>query len=104
MSELFVTSEAVLLRLREVERQNRFLRRAFTAVLLLGGALLLMGQAISSDTVRTNAFVLTDKTGRERAWLDFQRDDSAALRFAGKDGKDRIRISVRPNGSPTFSL
>jgi len=56
----------ILARLGRVERENRRMKRTGLGVLVLVGAVLLMGQAHSKRTVEAENFVLKDESGRIR--------------------------------------
>jgi hypothetical protein len=78
---------AVVARLEKVERQNRRLRGAGIAVLMLAVAGLLMGQALpKARIVEAEGFVLKDGAGKVRAELVVDKD-GPGLELYGKNGK-----------------
>jgi hypothetical protein len=78
---------AVVARLEKVERQNRRLRGAGIAVLVLAVAGLLMGQAMpKARIVEAEGFVLKDGAGKVRAELVVDKD-GPVLRLSDENGK-----------------
>jgi hypothetical protein len=74
----------ILTRLERVEKENRRLKRAGLAVLVLAGVVLLMGQARPNRT-EAERFVLKDASGRMRASLGVT-DNDALLTLYGPQG------------------
>jgi hypothetical protein len=78
---------AVVARLEKVERQNRRLRGAGIAVLVLAVAGLLMGQAMpKARIVEAEGFVLKDGAGKVRAGLAVVKA-GPVLRLSDENGK-----------------
>jgi hypothetical protein len=86
----------VIGRLDRLERQNRWLKAAATAVLVLGGAVVLMAGQPQDKTGDPHQFVLRDEKGNERAFLGITKDGSA-LRFRDENGKDRLWLGLVKN-------
>lgn len=61
---------SILVRLGQVETENRRLKRAGLGFLVLVGGLILMGQAKPNRTIEAERFVLNDASGRVRAKLE----------------------------------
>jgi hypothetical protein len=104
---------AVVARLEKVERQNRRLRGAGIAVVVLAAAGLLMGQAMpKARIVEAEGFVLKDGAGKVRAELAVT-EDRPGLALYDENGKPRAVLSVGKagpglglydeNGNPTWS-
>ena len=76
---------AVVERLEKLERQNRRMKQACAAVLILAAAVLLMGQASPNRTVEANEFLLIDRKGRTLAELATTEDalELPIMRFYG---------------------
>lgn len=90
---------AVVARLDKVERQDRKLRRAGIAVLVLAAAGLLMGgQAMpKARTVEAESFVLKDGAGKIRAELNL-RKDMPVLVLYDENGKFRVMLDAFKDG------
>ena len=69
MAEHTPELSAIVSRLERVEKENRRLKRAALGILVLAGAVLLMGQARPDRTIEAQKFVLKDATGKARAVL-----------------------------------
>jgi len=92
-------------RLLKLENQNRTLKQAGGAVLVVATSLLLMGQtartkpvqASQSNTVEASQFILKDKTGKVRATfsIDERPDNSGPVQlvFYDGEGKERVRLN-----------
>jgi len=94
---------AVVARLEKVERQNRRLRGAGIAVLVLAAAGLLMGQALPRQrTVEAEEFLLRDANGRIRASLSVF-DGDPGLSLIDQAGKLRAGLSL-VDGDPLLNL
>jgi hypothetical protein len=90
---------AVVARLEKVERQNRRLRGAGIAVLVLAVAGLLMGQAMPrARKVEAERFLLEDETGKVRAMLMVDKDGPGLFLY-DENGKTRFGASVDKDGS-----
>lgn len=97
--------EQIQERLLKLEKQNRTLKQAGGAVLVIATSLLLMGQASrtkpvqagQSDTVEASRFILKDKTGKARATfsIDERPDNSGPVQlvFYDGEGKERVRLN-----------
>jgi hypothetical protein len=90
--------QAVLERLEKLERQNRRLKQAGTAVLIVTALLALMGQASPKKTIEANEFILRDDSGNVRGRLTV--DDNTMGAFLILSGKDGIHDSVVSSGLP----
>ena len=97
--------EQIQERLLKLENQNRTLKQAGGAVLVVATSLLLMGQtartkpvqASQSNTVEASQFILKDKTGKVRATfsIDERPDNSGPVQlvFYDGEGKERVRLN-----------
>ena len=84
-------------RLEKLERQNRRMKQAGAAVLVLAAAVLLMGQASPNRTVEANRFVLTDRSGNEQGVLMLKPSGpSFMLLDPNSLGPTRFSIPVVP--------
>lgn len=88
-------SAAVMSRLERLERQNRWMKRGAAAILVLAGAVALMGGQgrQQGKAGEPEKFVLRDEKGNERAWLGMAKD-GPALRFRDESGKERLWLGV----------
>ena len=96
-------------RLLKLERQNRRLKQAGAAALIVAALILLMGQASrtkpvqasQSNTVEASQFILKDKSGKVRATLSIDESPgnsgAAQLVFYDVDGKQRVKLD---SGNP----
>ncbi len=79
------------------------MKRIGALAALIGGSLLLMGQAKTSRTVEAESFVLKDPQGGLRATLDMWHG-SPMLRLYDKSGVARAWLSVSGNGEPGLTF
>lgn len=90
----------VIARLEKVEKENRRMKRAGLACLLVGACLVVMGQARpAATTVQAQSFILQDASGTKRAELLLEAgapgsEPSPVLRFL--DGKGGEALSLSP--------
>jgi hypothetical protein len=94
------------LKLAELQRSNRRLRRTIGALVLCGGALIAMAQANSSvtDSVEARQFVLRDSSGRVRAALGSNPDGAVGLNLDDASGRTLLTLDVDANSSPGLDL
>lgn len=86
-------------RLASLERSVRWLR-AMVVLLCVGLALLLVWQlAPRSPVVEAHGFVLRDRHWRSRGALTLLDHDTPALRLNTPDGRARLLMLARDNGS-----
>ena len=84
-------------RLTQLEAQNRRLKRAGAAGLVLVVAILCMAQARPAPpALEASQFVLRDAQGRDRLRLEVTRDGSPAINILDQEG--RLRSSLGPHG------
>ncbi|MBZ5535024.1 MAG: hypothetical protein LAO31_03635 [Acidobacteriia bacterium] len=88
------TLEMVIARLTRVEAQNRNLKRFLFALVLVVGAVLLMGQAEPNHVVEARKFVLTDAEGKTRALLDSNEQGGTNLVLIDVNGKQRVNLGM----------
>jgi hypothetical protein len=85
--------QSLSIRVETLERQNRLLKRAGFALILLPVCLAVMGQAGSERTIEAQDFVLRDPTGIKRAELSmgkygpFSTGTNAVLQFFNSKGQ-----------------
>jgi len=94
-------------RLDRLERDNRHWRTAATLLLLVGVAVVLMGQA-PTDRVTANAVVtrtleaqtvlLRDATGKVRVLFESETTGPVTMTVSDKDGRERLALGVGPAG------
>ena len=87
---------AVMNRLERLEKQSRRMKQIGVLVLVLIGAVLLMGQTSSNRTVEANRFVLRDESGRIRATLSM-RYDGPDLELLQSSGRTIVDLHGRPD-------
>jgi hypothetical protein len=113
----------------ELKSANQRLRLAASALILLTGALFVMGQTVSgpSHSLEATQFVLrstdgrirgamgigddgavginlNDVKGRSRITLDLAADGSPGLDFYDQNGKLRATLALGPEGTPGLGL
>lgn len=93
----------VRFRIEKLERENRRMKRIVALAALIGGSLLLMGQAKPSRTVEAESFLLRDSQGGLRATLDMWHE-APMLRLYDKSGVARAWLSVMGNGEPGLTF
>ena len=96
--------QTILNRLARVERQNRALKWAGVAllVLILFGSF--WGQTASNkNVVKAEEFVLLDDQGRYRAVLEMT-DSGPSFSLVDRVGTDRVKLALWPEGSPGLYL
>jgi hypothetical protein len=94
------------LKLAELQRSNRRLRQTIGAIVLCGGALIVMAQASSriSDSIEARQFVLRDSSGRVRAALGTSPEGAVGLNLDDASGRTLLNLDVDGNGSPGLDL
>jgi hypothetical protein len=94
------------LKLAELQRSNRQLRKTLGALVLFGGALIGMAQAGSgiSDSLEARQFVLRDSSGRVRAELGANPDGAVGLNLDDANGRTLATFVVDGKGSPGLDL
>ena len=107
---------ALVLRLEEVERDNRRLRRLGVYMLVGVGALLGLAAAFVVVAARhgmpgfvpqlaeAHRFVVRDDEGRLRAALGMSKEGNAQFVLQDEAGRDRLRLSVLPDGGAGVSF
>jgi hypothetical protein len=90
----------------ELEQANRRLRRALRALVLCGGALIVMAQARSgiSDSIEARQFILRDSSGRVRAELGANPDGAVGLNLNDANERTLATLVVDGKGSPGLDL
>ena len=97
MNEQSIELSDILARLGRVERENRRMKRIGLGVLVLAGAVLLMGQAHSKRTVEAENFVLKDGSGRIRARLGMELNDRPTLSLLDANGFPLVSMGAGEN-------
>ncbi len=93
MKSDFVALQLFEERLRELERQNRRLRKGVIAMLVLLGTLVVMAQAPMRRTIEANEFILRDANGNPRVKLSTEGSThNAELIFFDEKGTIRAKI------------
>ena len=99
MSSDVPTYETLVHRIEKIEQENRRMRRAALALLILPLALVLMAQSQTTKVVEANEFVLKDVSGHMRARLWFglkpgKSPTTAMLDFFDSAGQDLLSLSA----------
>jgi hypothetical protein len=103
--------QALLARLEKVENQNRRLKRAGLAALLLVGSALLVGFTVQrpskpaavTETIEAQRFVLKNARGETRAQLGLLGSEDPQLTLLDAKGKTRLLLNLLA-GQPSLSL
>lgn len=85
--------EVLANRVAKLEAQNRWLKKAGIASLIVAATVIGMGQAQSNRTVEANEFVLQDTAGRVRAKLFMKRASDPTLSLYDASGAERAQLS-----------
>jgi hypothetical protein len=90
----------------ELQRTNRRLGSAVSALLLLTGALVLMGQMGTRRTqsVEAEQFVLRGADGRVRGAMGITPDGAVGLNLTDSKGQTKITLDISTDGSPGLDL
>jgi hypothetical protein len=95
--------EALAVRVETLENQNRWLRRAGLAMLVLGAAITVMGQARPTRTVAAESFEVRDAEGHTRATLGMEVG-SPMLVLYDQSGRRRVILFVDGRGQPVLEF
>lgn len=101
------TMERLMVRLENLERENRRVKRAGAVAFAGIIALLLMGQTKPvgvAEVVEARQFLLRDSRGESRAVLALGPDGTVGLGLSDQAGTARAWLSLGPQGSPSFAL
>jgi hypothetical protein len=96
------TLEALANRVAKLEAQNRRLKRAGIASLVIVSSIIAMGQASTRKVIEANEFVLRDASGIARARLSMEATDRPTLSFY-KD-KTAITASLAGGDEPFLTM
>lgn len=88
--------QSLAARVEKLEKQNRLLKRAGLALLLIAAALVMMGEARPTRTLEAQSFIVRDSTGIKRLELGMD-NASPTLRFFDTHGKTRIDLAESSN-------
>jgi len=101
-SELSARLERLEHQQAELQRSNQRLRMTTGALLLLCGALVIMGQTNPqiAESLDARQFVLHDSSGKVRGALGLTDDGAVGLNFVDAKDKTRITLDVPSNGTP----
>jgi hypothetical protein len=104
MSSQIQDVQSILRRIDRLERQNRWFKRAGLAVLALGAAIAVMGQARPSHTsIKGEEFVVVDAEGRTRATLGMELG-SPWLNLYDTSHRRRATLLVDGLGQPVLEF
>ena len=84
----------------ELQRTNRRLGSAIGAIILITGALVLMGQTSQPQTVEATEFVLRGSDGKVRGAMGVLPDGAVGMNLTDVKGQTRITLDVATDGSP----
>ena len=86
----------------DLQRTNRRLGSVTGALLLMTGALVLMGQTGTRQpqSLEAEQFVLVGPDGKVRGAMGITPDGAVGLNLDDGKGQTRITLDVAPNGSP----
>ena len=85
----------------DLQRTNRRLGSVMGALLLMTGALVLMGQTgRQPQSLDAEQFVLLGPDGKVRGAMGITPDGAVGLNLDDVKGQTRITLDVAPNGSP----
>jgi hypothetical protein len=84
----------------ELQRTNRRLASVIGAIIVMTGALVLMGQTTQPQRLEATEFVLRGSDGKVRGAMGVLPDGAIGLNLADIKGQTRITLDVEPDGSP----
>ena len=84
----------------ELQRTNRRLGSAIGAIILITGALVLMGQTSQPQSLEATEFVLRGSDGKVRGAMGITPDGAVGLNLTDAKGQTRITLDVNADGSP----
>lgn len=86
----------------DLHRTNRRLGSITGALLLMAGAVLLMGQTTSRQpqSLEAEQFVLRDSDGKVRGAMGITPEGSVGLNLTDVKGQTRITLDIAENGTP----
>jgi hypothetical protein len=89
-----------------LQRSNKHLRLATSALMLVCGALFTMAQTSATvpDTVEAQQFVLRDSGGKLRGSIGVLSDGAAGLNLSDTNGRTRVTVDLASNGTPGVDL
>ena len=101
-AELIERLKSLACRKDELRRTNRRLGSAASAMLLMTGALLLMGETGTRppQILEAEQFVLRSSDGKVRGAIGITPDGAVGLDLADVKGRTRITLDVSADGSP----
>jgi len=101
-----MNEQSLVTRVNRLERENRRMKLMGVLVLLGITAVMVMGQASSSNPtiLRAEQFILQDKNGNARGAFLSHPDGSPGLIMTDSQNKLRIGVMVKPNGEPSLNL
>jgi hypothetical protein len=89
------TLEEICERLVKLEKQNRRLKRAGAAALIVAASLALLGQAPTKKTVEANEFILRDGAGKLRARLAmYEKLGTPQLMLFDDKGNESVGVTA----------
>jgi hypothetical protein len=88
-------------RMRQLERENRRLKRVVLATLLSVAPVALMAQVLAPRPIESRRFDLVDSDGT-RARLDVINGAPVLVFYDGR-GKARVKLGVDAKGAPTLT-
>ena len=95
---------AITARLDKVERENRRLKRAGTAGLVIAACIVVMGQAKPlPDVIEARSFVVKDSDGRPRIELGF-RDNSSGIMLKDSAGTTIVEMALLHDAIPIVAF
>lgn len=94
--------EALANRVAKLEAQNRHLKKAGIASLIVASAVIAMAQVPAKKVIEANEFVLQDASGKTRARLSMETTDRPTLSFY-KD-KSTITTSLAGGDEPFLTM
>lgn len=101
------TTDNLVKRIERLERENRWLKRLQTVVIVGITAVMMMGQATPSEVakvIEADRFVLRDASGKVRAMLGVEEGDTTSLQFYDKNGDNGVGLVQDPSGRELFRL
>src|SRR6516165_8010218 len=90
--------ESFYARVEQLEKQNRWMKRAFITVLLFVAATVVTGQAVTNKVITANEFRLVNSSGKVRGLLQME-DGRPTLSLTDAGGFAQVSLNAFDGGA-----
>ncbi len=99
-TELIERLKCLEYRQAELQRTNRRLGSVTGAIVVIAGALILMGQTRQPQSLEATEFVLRGSDGKVRGAMGMLPDGAVGMNLTDIKGQTRITLDIAADGSP----